>query len=239
MQSINGWQWEEYDEVVSTNDTVRNLTNKKDGAKYVVTALRQTGGRGRRGRSWVSLEGNLFMSMAFEAELKNVGQIVFIVSLSLLETLRHLFPDINICLKWPNDVLVNDRKISGILLEKGEGDYIIAGIGVNIAAAPKIDGLVYPAQSLADFGFETGRLDLFRAYLQTFEANYKLWQEQGFETIRARWLANAKNLGKEILVRMNNEERSGIFAGVDENGTLLLERNNNLEKIYAGDIFCL
>lgn len=239
MQRINGWQWEEYDEVVSTNDTVRNLTNKKDGAKYVVTALRQTGGRGRRGRSWVSLEGNLFMSMAFEAELKNVGQIVFIVSLSLLETLRHLFPDINICLKWPNDVLVNDRKISGILLEKGEGDYIIAGIGVNIAAAPKIDGLVYPAQSLADFGFETERLDLFRAYLQTFEANYKLWLEQGFETIRSRWLANAKNLGKEILVRMNNEERSGIFAGVDENGTLLLERNNNLEKIYAGDIFCL
>ena len=112
MQRINGWQWEEYDEVVSTNDTVRNLTNKKDGAKYVVTALRQTGGRGRRGRSWVSLEGNLFMSMAFEAELKNVGQIVFIVSLSLLETLRHLFPDINICLKWPNDVLVNERKIS-------------------------------------------------------------------------------------------------------------------------------
>lgn len=239
MQSINGWQWEEYDEVVSTNDTVWNLTNKKDGAKYVVTALRQTGGRGRRGRSWVSLEGNLFMSMAFEAELKNVGQIVFIVSLSLLETLRLLFPDINICLKWPNDVLVNDRKISGILLEKGEGDYIIAGIGVNIAAAPKIDGLVYPAQSLADFGFETERLDLFWAYLQTFEANYKLWREQGFETIRSRWLANAKNLGKEILVRMNNEERSGIFAGVDENGTLLLERNNNLEKIYAGDIFCL
>lgn len=239
MQRINGWQWEEYDEVVSTNDTVRNLTNKKDGAKYVVTALRQTGGRGRRGRSWVSLEGNLFMSMAFEAELKNGGQIVFIVSLSLLETLRHLFPDINICLKWPNDVLVNDRKISGILLEKGEGDYIIAGIGINIAAAPKIDGLVYPAQSLADFGFETGRLDLFRTYMQTFEANYKLWQEQGFETIRSRWLANAKNLGKEILVRMHNEERSGIFAGVDENGTLLLERNNNLEKIYAGDIFCL
>lgn len=239
MQKINAWQWFDYDEVGSTNDTAKSLTNTETGGKYVVTSLRQTGGRGRRGRSWASLEGNLFMSMAFEAGLKDVGQIVFLVSLSLLETLQNLFPEINICLKWPNDVLVNDCKISGILLEKGEGDYLVAGIGVNIAAAPQIEGLVYPAQSLADLGFETDRVSLLKAYLQTFDADYELWREQGFETIRARWLDKAKNLGKEILVRMNNGEKKGVFAGVDENGALLLKCGENIEKIYAGDIFCL
>lgn len=239
MQKINDWQWFDYEEVGSTNDVANSLTKAADGGKYVVTSVRQTGGRGRRGRKWDSLEGNLFMSMAFETELKNAGQIVFLVSLSLLETLVHLYPDINVCLKWPNDVLVNDCKISGILLEKGGGSYLIAGIGVNIAAAPKIDGLLYPAQSLADLGFETDRVKLLKAYLQKFDANYKLWQKHGFEEIRTRWLSRAKNLGKEILVRMNNGEKKGIFAGVGENGVLLLKCGENIEKIYAGDIFCL
>lgn len=239
MEKINNWQWYDYEELGSTNDEAKSLTIKANGNKYVVTAKKQSKGRGRRGRSWTGLEGNLFMSMALNVELKDYGQIVFLVSLSLLETLRRLFPTIKICLKWPNDVLVNDCKISGILLEKGEGNYLVIGIGVNIVSAPKIDGLIYPALSLQDCGFSTDRLSLFKAFLQTFDENYRQWREQGFEIIRNRWMENAKNLGKEILVHLNNSDKTGVFAGVDGNGTLLLHCGENIEKIYAGDIFYL
>lgn len=239
MDKINDWLWLDCEEVGSTNDEAKNLTRGANGAKYVVTAKKQSNGRGRRGRSWIGLDGNLFMSMALEVELKDMGQMVFLVSLSLMETLRRLFPEIDICLKWPNDVLVNDCKISGILLEKGEGDYLVIGMGVNIAASPKIEGIIYPTRSLKDSGFVTDRLSLLKAYLQTFDENYRQWCRQGFENIRNRWLENAKNLGKEILVHMNDGDKTGIFTGVDGNGTLLLQCGEKIEKIYAGDIFYL
>lgn len=239
MEKINNWLWQEYASVDSTNDVAKSLTNKGNGNKYVITAKSQTKGRGRRGRSWIGLEGNLFMSLALEIQLKDLGQIVFLVSLSLLETLRRLFPSINICLKWPNDVLVNDCKISGILLEKGEGDYMVIGIGINIVAAPKIDGMVYSAVSLQDSGYMIDRISLLKAYLETLDENYLQWRQQGFEVIRNRWLENAKNLGKEILVHLNKGDKTGIFTGVDGNGSLLLQCGENIEKIYAGDIFYL
>lgn len=239
MEKLNDWLWKDYLEVGSTNDEAKNLTNDSTGNKYVITAQSQTNGRGRRGRSWISLDGNLFMSMAIKVELKDLGQIIFIVSLSLLETLRRLFPSINVCLKWPNDVLVNEQKVSGILLEKGEGEYLVIGVGVNIVASPKIEGLIYPALSLHDAGYSTDRISLLKAYLQTFDANWKIWKEKGFENVKQRWLDNAKGCGQKILVHTEKGDKAGIFSGVDNNGTLLLQIDDEIEKIYAGDIFYL
>lgn len=239
MTMLYDWEWTDYEETGSTNDEVRDLTSGAKGHKYIVTAQRQNSGRGRRGRSWVSLDGNLFMSMAIEVELKDLGQMIFVVSLSLLETIKVLFPQIKVNLKWPNDVLVNDRKVSGILLEKGEGDYLVIGIGVNIQAAPKIEGLIYPAISLAEAGCKTDRIIFLREYVKVLDANYKTWQSKGFEKIKQRWLADVKSLGEKIKVHTDKEDKIGIFKGVDDNGTLLLGIDGQVEKIYAGDIFYL
>lgn len=237
MKNINGWLWQEYEEVGSTNDTIKDIISSKSGSKYLVTAIKQTAGRGRRGHSWISLKGNLFMSMALEISSKDIGQFVFVVSLSLFDALHQLFPKINISLKWPNDILLNNCKISGILLEKGEGDYLIAGIGVNIAASPQIAEASFPPKSLSDNGFNTDRITLLKSYLNAFDENFSIWKQQGFEKIRQRWLDNAENLQKRILVRMHNEDKIGIFSGIDDDGALLLKCGNFVEKIYAGDIF--
>lgn len=239
MKKINDWEWIDCEETGSTNDDAKDLTLGTKGHKYIVTAQRQNSGRGRRGRDWVSLDGNLFMSMAIQADLKDLGQIIFVVSLSLLEAIRTLFPKIKASLKWPNDILVNERKVSGILLEKGEGDYLVIGIGVNVTASPKIEGLIYPAISLAEAGYDTDRLSLLYEYIKVFDANYEIWQTKGFREIKQRWLADVKSLGEKIKVHTVKEDKIGYFKGVDDNGILLLDIDGQVEKIYAGDIFYL
>lgn len=239
MEQIADWLWIDYEEAVSTNDRAKLLTKDTKGHKYIVTAQRQTGGRGRRGKSWIGMPGNLFMSLGMEAELRDFAQMIFVVSLSLLETIRCLSPDADVKLKWPNDVLVNSRKVSGILLEKGEGDYLIIGIGVNIVAAPKIEGLIYPTVSLEDAGIKTDRITVMKKYIEIFDANRQAWKDSGFEAIRQRWLADVKGLGCEIKVHAEKEDKTGVFSGIDENGAMQLDVNGKIEKIYAGDIFYL
>ncbi len=237
MQRIGKWNWEEKEEVTSTNDEAEALSQRVKDGEYVVTAIRQTQGRGRRGRSWIGYEGNLFMSFLQKIKPSQIGEIVFIVSLSLFESLKDIFPNINIKLKWPNDILVENNKISGILLEKGAGDYLIIGIGVNLVGAPKLEGVLYPATSLQEKGYEVDRRILLRKYIEIYDKNYEKWQAEGFKSIRDKWLKNVKGLGEEIEVHMEKENKRGIFADIDETGALILEQGNKKEKIYAGDIF--
>lgn len=239
MKKIRDWLWQDRRETDSTNDEAAKLCAAARGEKFIVSAASQTGGRGRRGRAWDSLTGNLFVSFAFPAALKDASRLIFIVSLGLLETVRRLKPGIDVCLKWPNDVLVNGGKVSGILMEKAAGDYMVVGIGVNVAAAPRREDILYPVASLREAGLVIDRLDFLKEYVGVFDDLLAEWKEKGFAPLRERWLANAKNLGKEINVHMEHEDKKGIFNGVDENGALLLETPSGIEKIYAGDIFYL
>lgn len=235
MTELNGWYWQDKAETGSTNDDVFQLSQNPPAPKFVITAVRQNAGRGRRGRSWIGLDGNLFMSLGVREELKDLGQLVFVVSLSLAEVIAGLGADVKI--KWPNDVLVGGAKISGVLLEKAENGYITIGIGVNINAAPQLDTLLYRSTSLKDNGIVIDRLAFLRLYLQKFDDNRRIWHTQGFDDIRRRWLQNAKGLGGEIRVVTEKGEENGTFAGVDNNGLLLLQKGAIVQKIYAGDVF--
>ncbi len=237
MEKYKDWNWIDKEEVLSTNDEALDLSKKVTDGKYIISAKMQNQGHGRRGRSWIGLEGNLFMSLLIKVPLSQLGEIIFVVSLSLLESIKNLFPDIDIKLKWPNDVLVKGCKVSGILMEKGEGDYLVIGIGVNIAQSPKIEGLIYPPVSLADQGYPTDRITLLKEYLFCFDKNFDILQNSGFEGIRSVWLSHVKGLGEQIEVRGVKENKIGIFKDIDKNGFLLLETNKGIEKICAGDIF--
>ena len=130
MALIDKWIYYIFDEVSSTNDVIKQYCSKS--GKYIaVYAKKQTSGRGRRGRNWDSPRGNLFFSMAFEYELQRAGELAFACSLSLLQAVKKIAPYADIKLKWPNDVLLNNAKMSGILLEKGAEKYMIVGVGVN------------------------------------------------------------------------------------------------------------
>ena len=142
--------------------------------------------------------------------------------------------------KWPNDVLIDGRKVSGILLESqaaGEGrlDWLVVGIGVNVASFP--EGVDYPAISLAAAGARVTVEALLAAVAGGFEGWYERWREEGFQPLRQAWLARARGLGESIRVRLQGEEASGRFAGLDEDGALLLDDGGMRRCIGAGDVF--
>ena len=238
MPLAKEWKIFEFEELGSTNDKAVELSARPPAEKFVVIARRQTAGRGRRGRRWESPEGNLYMSLAFPLEETGWGQLVFVVSLSLLETVKKFAPAADLKLKWPNDVLLNNAKISGILLEKGSGMYIIVGIGVNLAVAPENrTDMLYRAASLRQNGISVERKDFFAAFLSCFDDNLKQWRKSGFAGIREKWLRHARGLNEKVRVNLPKESKSGIFRGIDENGLLLLEHLTQIEKISAGDVF--
>ena len=112
---IGSWQWYDYPSLGSTNDLAKEQSENFSGTPSVYTAKVQTAGRGRRGRQWVSKEGNLFMSQLLKTEIP-VSDTVFITAVSVAETIRNLTIGLQINIKWPNDVLIGGKKISGILI---------------------------------------------------------------------------------------------------------------------------
>ena len=238
MEDLYGWHWQDVAELGSTNDCAVKLSEQPPSPRFVITAARQTAGRGRRGRSWQSLEGNLFMSLGMEMEQRRWSELVFVISLALLETVHLFKPGIDVSLKWPNDVLVAGGKISGILLEKGAGMYIIIGIGVNIASAPAVsESLLYHSASLAEAGIKTDRITFLKAFLQQFNRGLERWNRQGFAVVKKLWLRFEKGIGGEIRVNLPRESLSGIFKGLGDDGCLLLETAGEIKKIAAGDVF--
>jgi len=230
------WKVLNFKELQSTNDTALEYAyNTKEN--LVIKAEKQTHGRGRRGRSWTGCEGNLFFSLLLEFDIKNSGSLVVITSYSLLQSIKQLKAQADVCLKWPNDVLINGAKVSGILLEKAEGNYIVVGVGVNVAQSPKDKEILYPTISLREAGIDVSCDDFFKLYLKNFTDNLNLYAAGNNCQLCELWQANAKGLGKKIIVKQNNETLNGIFKGIDENAGLLLESNGKVHKILAGDIF--
>lgn len=234
---VEDWHVVLFDELESTNDTAFEYSEKISGGCYVIQAKKQTNGRGRRGRSWISSEGNLFFSLLLEFDIKNLGALVVICALSLLQSIKQLKPDADVLLKWPNDVLLNGKKVSGILLEKAAGNYMIAGIGVNVKNSPDSKDMLYPVISLKEAGIDISADDLLKLYLKIFCDNVNLYLEKGFEVLRRQWLENAKGIGKKITVRQDENIEKGIFKGIDEKADLLLEKNGEISKILVGDVF--
>ena len=231
------WQITQYEELKSTNDTALDMANIIESGYYVIKAKKQTNGRGRRGRAWESLSGNLFFSMLFKFNIRKAGELAVICSLSLLQVIKKLNALANVKLKWPNDVLLNSAKVSGILFEKANGDYIVAGIGVNIAQSPKNAEMLYPVISLKEAGIDSNADDFLKLYLEVFTDNLNLYAENKFERLRKLWSDNAKGLNERIVVRQNGKDIGGIFRGIDEDCALLLENDGKVSRILVGDVF--
>ena len=222
-----------YEKVGSTNDVALQLSNGKKGQKIVIRAERQTAGRGRRGRYWQSLDGNLFFSVLREYDLQKLGVLVMSAALAVVETIKKYDTAANVQIKWPNDVLLNDAKVCGMLLEKGAGEYMIIGVGVNTEQSPKSTDILYPTVSLKEAGIFADKDDFLQEYLFCFEENLQL----SAKNLRQKWLQNAKGIGKNIMVRQNGTVQCGIFEEIDENADLILRIGNKTQKILAGDVF--
>lgn len=238
MNKIGKWFWEDKNTTESTNDDAFLLSKEAKQDFFIISAKEQTKGRGRRGRQWISLAGNLFFSQGFKANLKELGQLVCLSSLSLYEVIKETLPSqYQVNLKWPNDVLIDNNKVSGMLLEKGENNYLIIGIGVNICEAPQSAELLYPVTSLKAKGINIDRLTFLRSYINKFDNNYEIWQKSGFSPIKTSWLNAVKGINDKVCVHTASEKIQGIFTGIGDNGELLLQTEKEKQKIYAGDVF--
>jgi BirA family biotin operon repressor/biotin-[acetyl-CoA-carboxylase] ligase len=226
-----------YGELDSTNSEARRLAQAGEPGPLWITAERQTAGRGRRGRVWDSAPGNLAATLLLrpEAPIAIVGQLSFVAALAVAEMAAHFAPQAAITVKWPNDVLAEGRKLAGILLEAGPG-WLAIGIGVNLASFPQ--GTEFPATSLAQLGLAPPtRDDALSVLAARFAHWYALWMSEGFETVRAAWLARAGGLGLPIRARLPHETREGVFEGIDSAGALLLNEQGLVSAIAAGEVF--
>ncbi len=223
-------------EVGSTNDWLLARAETLPDGHWVV-ADRQTAGRGRRGRVWSDGSGNLMASVLVRAS-GPVQQLSFVAALALREAIFSLLAvegealEARLRLKWPNDLLLDGQKLSGILLERA-GDALVIGIGANIAQAPM--GI-----SLHAAGLAIDRDALFAALADRFASLRRLWAAEGFAPVRARWLAAASGLGNPIVARLGGEEATGIFEGLASDGALQLRLGDgSLRAVHAGEVFAI
>ncbi|MCZ6637837.1 MAG: biotin--[acetyl-CoA-carboxylase] ligase [Alphaproteobacteria bacterium] len=230
-------------EVTSTNDEAVRLaaTGAEEGT--LITAIRQTSGRGRRGRTWQSPEGNLYLSLILRPgdALAGAAAIGFAGVLSVADAAEGVLgAAADIALKWPNDVLIGGRKAAGMMIEstggKG-GDALILGVGINVCWHPS--DLPYPATDLhAAGGREANVDDVLRAFCEHFLDRYRQWQKSGFAPLRAAWISRAKGLGEALSVDIEGRRFDGIFEGLDDDGALCLDLGaSGIKKVTAGDVF--
>ncbi len=232
-----------HERISSTNDEATALAASNAPEGTLVWAREQTKGHGRQGRVWASPPGNLYLSLILKPDvpLAAAAQLGFAAALSIDEACRELAPDAPIRFKWPNDVLLAGRKLAGILLEsqaKQDGGlaWLVLGVGVNLATYPVAAD--YPATALAATGVEVGPETMLAAFARRFLAWYEPWRRgQGFTALREAWLRRAQGIGERLRVRLPREEFTGIFTGLDEDGTLLLETRAGSRRIAAGDVF--
>lgn len=235
------------DSIDSTNEEARRRIAAVPGGLpegTLIWAAEQTAGRGRRGRSWSSPRGNLYLSLVLRPACAPAAaaQLGFVAAVALAETLAALLPGPErVRLKWPNDVLVDGAKVSGILLEAGSAtagrlDALILGVGVNLASRP--DSGLYKTISLREAGAATDPADLLERFAERFLAWYDIWRREGFAPLRAAWLDRAAGLGQTIEVRLDHETLVGRFATLDETGALALDLPDDGRRLVAaGDVF--
>ncbi len=226
-----------HDEVGSTNAEALCLAEAGAPELTLVTARRQTAGRGRRGRNWISPDGNLLASIVLRPDRPPavISQLSFVAALAVGDLLDRLGVQGRIAFKWPNDVLVDGAKISGILLEGGQG-HLVAGIGINLAHHPA--DTPYPTTSVAARCGCADVEEAVAALASTFLSWYRRWLDEGFAPVREAWLARAAGLGREIRVTLHEGEvDTGVFSALDESGALVLSHAGTSRKITAGEIF--
>lgn len=224
--------------VGSTNDWLLAAAPDLIDGHWVI-ADRQTAGRGRRGRAWSDGAGNLMASVLVRST-GPVQQLSFVAALALRAALVGADPSLaaRLRLKWPNDVLLDDTKFAGILLERA-GDGLVIGFGVNIVTHPDVSER--PATSLAAAGALTPAprvlLQGLRAAFAAFRAQ---WADGGFEPVRSQWLAHAAGLGGRVVARLGDETIEGRFDGLEADGALALRLDDGtMRPVHAGEVFAL
>jgi BirA family biotin operon repressor/biotin-[acetyl-CoA-carboxylase] ligase len=242
---LAGVRHERFETLGSTNaETLARARAGERGPLWISAAV-QTGGRGRRGKSWVSPAGNLYASLLLTEPSPPAlaPQLSFVTGLAVHDAVVACAPGLaaKLKLKWPNEVLLDGRKLSGMLIEaESQPRFSLAiGIGVNCVSHP-VD-TSYGATDLKANGVAVSAQDVLTQLAAAMNARLAQWRAgAGFAAVRNDWLDRAASLGEAILVRLPERELTGVFEGIDADGQLLIGTlDQTTEAIAAGDIFPL
>ena len=231
-----------YQSLPSTNDLALRLTEVPVPDGTVVLADEQTAGRGRLGRRWASPRGGIWFSVILRPglptqEVPLIGFAAATATASAVREVTHLPARV----KWPNDVLVDGRKVAGILAEAGAGsEWLVIGIGVNanIPADALPQSIAHPATSLqAALGHAVDREALIAATLRGLECEYESLTWGGARETLRRWRELTDTLGRPVRVEMTGGVLEGKAHDIDETGALLVRTmDGRIHKVLAGDV---
>ena len=237
-----------FDELDSTNAEARRRAEAGETGPLWITARRQTQGKGRRGRVWESVSDNLAATLLFTTGKTpaEAAKTSFIAALAVADLVETYVPAGLVFLKWPNDVQLAGRKVSGVLIESGrtpdrDGLWMAVGVGVNLATAPQ--SVERPATAIAEHlgpdhltpPSPKAAASLLRA---RFAHHMGVWQDQGFGAVIAEWTARATGLGHACEARLDGETVLGVALGLEADGALRLRLDDgSIRRISAGEVF--
>ncbi|MDC0476235.1 biotin--[acetyl-CoA-carboxylase] ligase [Alphaproteobacteria bacterium] len=250
MTDIHGWTLSCRDKGTSTSDLARAAARAGAATGSAFLLHEQTAGRGRHGRQWASKRGGMYMSVLLYPSSPVAGwfALSFATALAIYDVVeRHLTEQISqhepaarlpvIGLKWPNDVLVDGRKIAGVLLE-ADGNSLIIGSGINIAAIAPLDHNPHPPIGFADFpGVLPAPETLAKNYLHRLKFYYDKWEQDGFAPLRDLWLACALHMKQNVTVTVAGRKVTGICDDLAlDGGLVLLDQSGASHHITTGDV---
>lgn len=204
-------------------------------------AERQTAGRGRQGREWVSVTGNVYTSTLVRLRPSDppAPTLAFVAAVALQEAISLFLPaDIAVQIKWPNDLLVRGAKLSGILLERA-GDAVVLGFGINLADAP--EAMERAVTSVAAHAPPPEPGVFLESFAEIFGHWLARWRGEGLAPVRERWLACAHPVGTALTARLpDGGAVDGLFDGLDGGGALILRlADGSRHVMHAGDVFLI
>ena len=229
--------------VKSTNLEIKKMISSKININNLcLSADNQTDGYGRRNAKWFSYKGNIHLSILVKPKcsINEVNQLSFMTSITLGDTLKKIKSNINIKYKWPNDILLNKKKIAGVIVETSSFvnkkiKWVIIGIGLNIKKSPNLNTKEFKITSLNKEKIYVRKDDFIDLFLQRFFRNYEFWKKKGFNFIKKDWISNVYKKNNKIVVKYQNNYIKGKILDLLINGGIKLKTSKETKKLFYGD----
>ena len=229
-----------YKSLENTNDTTKRIFDSNKSQNVALLSLEQKSGRGRTNKIWISKEGDLTCSFLvnFQTTVNKLGQINLWFTNKVFIVLKKLNPELNLKIKWPNDIYLDEKKLGGILVEttilRGQVSYFLFGVGINLVSSPKNQS--YPTTSLANFSKNVSPLKLFLEISKILTVNFYELKNSSLLVVDENFLKNFKDFEKIIKIKFKKKTLEGRFISITQNGELVLINNKKKLIINFGEM---
>tara|TARA_B100000035_G_scaffold305996_1_gene307509 strand:+ start:1528 stop:2250 length:723 start_codon:yes stop_codon:yes gene_type:complete len=229
-----------YKSLKNTNDTTKRIYGFNKSQNVALLSLKQKNGRGRTNKKWISKEGDLTCSFLvnFQTTVNKLGQVNLWFTNKVFIVLKKLNPELNLKIKWPNDIYLDDKKLGGILVEttilRGEVSYFLFGVGINLVSSPQNQS--YPTISLGNFSKNVSPLKLFLEISKILTTNFYELKNSSLFIVDENFLKNFKDFKKKIKIKFKTKTLEGRFSSITQNGELVLINNKKKIIINFGEM---